>query len=91
MEKSRYYDTKWIKTARSPCKTCGIFASLEDFLNDEPCRSCNNTRVKKQTKRQAPIFPVRIQLKGSQIRSYDNWTMEKIEAKRNLGFIVEIQ
>jgi excinuclease UvrABC ATPase subunit len=90
MEESRNYDIKWIRTARYLCKVCGVYASTEDFQNDEPCRSCNGTRLKKEIKRNTPVFPVRYRIKGSQIRSYDTWTVEKIEAKRKQGFIVEI-
>ena len=91
MEESRIYDIKWIKTARYPCRECGIFASLDDYLNDVPCRSCNGTRQKRQTARQTPLFPVRIRHPAGTLRTYDHWTMEKIEQKRKEGFIVEIE
>ncbi len=87
---SRIYEVKWIKTARYLCRECGIFASLDDFLNDEPCRSCNGTRNKKSIRAPPPLFPVRITSVCKRFRTYDNWTLDKIEKRRKLGFIVEV-
>jgi hypothetical protein len=85
------YDVEWIKTARYRCKVCHIYASVEDFLNNEPCRSCNNTRLGKQGKKKIPIYNVRVTSIDRKLRSYQEYTMKKIEDQRKLGFIVEIQ
>ena len=90
-EDSVIYDVEWIKTARYRCKVCHIYASVEDFLNNEPCRSCNNTRQGKQGKKKIPIYNVRVTSIDRKLRSYQEYTMKKIEQQRKLGFIVEIQ
>ena len=62
----------------------------KDFLNNEPCRTCNGTRLGKQGKKKIPIYNVRVTSIDRRIRSYQEYTMKKIEQQRTLGFIVEI-
>ena len=89
-EDSSIYDVEWIKSARYRCKVCKIYASMEDFLNNEPCRTCNGTRIGKQGKKKIPVYNVRVVSLDRKLRSYQEYTMKKIEEKRKLGFIVEI-
>lgn len=88
---SEIYKVISIQTIRYQCKKCGVYSSEDDFINDEPCRTCSGTRYFKGNKVvETPLECIATDPTG-RFRHYPSWTPSQIDAKRKKGFTVVLK
>ena len=87
---SEIYNVISIQTIRYQCKKCGVYSSEDDFINDEPCKTCCGTRYIRGDKVIETPLECRATDPTGRFRHYPSWTPSQIDAKRKKGFIVEL-